>query len=176
MAGPYTSLQDSLYNGVKAIFPNNEVIFSHPNGTEPTGSYVVIYILSMDQIARQYQSTLASSSGQAFPNDYQIAITTPYEALVQFTFVGDESGDMAQEFSQALSNVRYWEEFQRNNLSVMRKSLIRNSPQRRESVWVMDFNQDVTFAYSLRTIQTIDVVEKVEIENSLTGKTFTIPQ
>ena len=171
-------------------FTNPQVIFSNSNGTEPAESYVVINILSINQIGHHSTSTLASiSTGpEAFGFDQQwdlhwsestgyfLPVQVCYEILVQFSFIGSLSGDMAQSFTQRINNNPLsLEELKKNKLGLMRKSQIRRAPQKRDTKWVEYHNMDVTFNYIVTTQQAVDWIESVIIDSEQTG-VFTVPE
>jgi hypothetical protein len=171
-------------------FTNPQVIFSNSNGTEPAESYAVINILRINQIGHHSTSTLASISTapEAFGFDQQwdlhwsestgyfLPVQVCYEILVQFSFIGSLSGDMAQSFTQRINNNPLsLEELKKNKLGLMRKSQIRRAPQKRDTKWVEYHNMDVTFNYIVQTIQPIDWVESVIVDSEQTG-VFTVPE
>jgi len=152
----YSNVRAGIRLGaLKALseFTNPQVIFSHLNGTEPAESYVALNILSIDQQGRSETSTFADQ-------DRVLSVTSGYEVLVQFSFIGSQSGDMSQSFTQRInSNPLVIEELMRNSLGFMRKSQIRRAPQKRETGWVEYHNLDVTFSYIVRTQQLVDTAE-----------------
>lgn len=138
-------------------YPTTPVIFSNSNGTEPAESYVVVNILNIEQQGRHITSTLTNT-------DEQLSIQAQYEILVQFSFIGSLSGDMAQSFTQRINNNPVaLEELKKQRLGLMRKSQIRRAPQKRDTKWVEYHNMDVTFNYTVNTNQLVDVVEGVVI-------------
>ncbi len=141
---------------------NELLFFSHTGGTEPSKPFVVINILSIEQIGKHSTSTLSN------PADNMLYIRASYEMNVQFTFCGSTAGDMAQSFSQRINNNPFsFSSLNKEKLSVMRKSNIRRAPQKRETKWVEYFNQDVVFTYTLNTEQPVDWVEAVVIESDI---------
>ena len=167
----YSSVRESIRRvALVALseFTNPQVVFSHANGTEPAESYVVINLLSITQQGHASTSSLTNP-------DKSIAIQAYYEAFVQFTFVGSKSGEMIQSFTQRINNNPLsLQALQANNLGLMRKSAIRNSPQRRDTKWIDYHNMDVTFNYIVNTEQVVDWVESVVVDSEQTGE-FTIP-
>lgn len=172
--GAYTELQDAVYNSVSAMFPQSEVIWMYEGGTEPTSPYIGLYILDLEQIGREEVSTFAEETSTG-SNQYRINIKVTYEAQVQVHFRGSGAGDLAHEFNQTLNNPLFWEVARENNLSKMRKSSLRNSPQQRETKWVQGYNQDVTFAYCYLTEQIVDTIDQVIIVNTTTGDRYFVP-
>lgn len=145
------------------------IIFSHLSGAEVNESYVVINILSVDQIGHNQTSTLTNPTNQ-------LSIIANYEVSVQFSFCGSEAGSLANTFSQRINNNPVvWEAFRKNKLGIMRKTQLRRAPQKRDTQWVEFFNMDVTFSYAVNTLQEVDVIEGLLFEDQITGETFTVP-
>ena len=157
-------------------FVNPLVIYSHANGTEPSGSYVVVNILSVDQQGQYTSSGLTKANGL----DYELSVTAAYEVTCQLSFVGSQSGEMAYSFYQRINNnPLVFEELARNKLGVMRKSQVRRAPQKRDTTWVEYHNLDVTFSYHIVTKQVVDIVEGITVEgvyNDTIQDNFTIPE
>jgi hypothetical protein len=157
----YSTLRTALRNSALVAlseYPTSPVIFSHGPGGEPAESYVVINILSINQVGGHSTSTQTNT-------DEELSIRVPYEALVQLSFVGSSSGNMAYSFNQRINNnPLVLEELSKNKLGVMRKSQVRRAPQKRDTQWVEYHNMDVTFSYFVNTQQLVDVVEAVVIE------------
>lgn len=150
-------------------YPTMPVNFSHTNGEEEAESYVVVNILSMQQEGHHSSSTLTNT-------DEELSVFVAYEVMVQYSFVGSLSGEAVQSFTQRINNNPIvFEELGRNKLGVLRKSLVRRAPQKRETQWIEGFNMDVTFSYILNTQQLVDVIEVVVMQDDLTGDVFTIP-
>lgn len=138
-------------------FTNPVIVFSHQDGLEPAESYVVINMLSITQQGHHSTSTLTNLSEE-------LSVQVAFEVMTQFTFVGSKSGDMAQTFTQNInSNPLSLQSLKANRLGLMRKTALRNNPQRRDTKWV-DYNtMDVTYNYIINTNQLVDVVEGVVI-------------
>lgn len=137
------------------------IIFSHVSGVEPINPYVVINILSIEQLGRHSTSTLTNT-------DKELLIQVAYEVNVQFTFCGSSSGDMAQSFTQRINNNPLsLEALKANKLSVLRKSNIRRNPRLRDTKWVEYLNQDVVFSYIVQTKQVVDWVDGIVVETDL---------
>jgi len=157
-------------------FVNPLVIYSHSNGSEPAGSYVVVNILSVEQQGHHSSSGLTKSNGL----DYELSVTAAYEVNAQLSFVGSQSGEMAYSFYQRINNnPLVFEELARNKLGVMRKSQVRRAPQKRDTTWVEYHNLDVTFSYHIVTKQVVDIVEGVvaqAVYDGVTQPSFTVPE
>lgn len=152
---------------------NAGIIFSHVNGSEPANPYVVINVLGIEQIGRHSTSTLTDPSEGNILN-----VRVSYEITVQFSFCGSTAGDMAQSFTQRINNNPFsFSALNQEKLSVMRKSSIRRIPQKRDTQWVEYFNQDVVFTYTINTEQSIDWVEAVVIEDTISEppEIFSVP-
>lgn len=172
MAGIYTDLRAAIRKAALAAlkeFTNPIVIFSHENGPEPSVSYVVVNILNIEQQGHHSTSTQTTT-------DYKLDVRVVYEVMVQFSFIGSLSGDMAQSFTQRINNVPVSREaLTKNNLGFMRKSQIRRAPQKRETHWVEYHNVDATFNYIVNTSDISDWVESVIVDSEQTG-VFTVPE
>ena len=175
----FTSVRTAIRNvSLKALneFTTPLVIYSHANGTEPSGSYVVVNILSVEQIGHHTSSGLAKANGLV----YDLSVTAAYEVNAQLSFVGSQSGEMAYSFYQRINNnPLVFEELARNKLGVMRKSQVRRAPQKRDTQWVEYHNLDVTFSYHVVTKQVVDIVEGITVEgvyNDTIQDNFTIPE
>jgi hypothetical protein len=157
-------------------FTNPLVIFSHANGTEPAGSYVVVNILSAEQQGHHTSSGLTEASGLT----YEQTITAAYEVMCQLSFVGSQSGEMAYSFYQRINNnPLVFEELARNKLGVMRKSSVRRAPQKRDTTWVEYHNLDLTFSYHVVTKQEVGIIEGVvaqAVYDDVVQPTFTVPK
>jgi hypothetical protein len=175
----YSTLRSSLRNvALVALdeFVNPLVIYSHANGTEPSGSYVTVSILNVEQQGQHTSSGLVEES----LIEYEQTITTANEVMCQFSFVGSQSGEMAYSFYQRINNnPLVFEELARNKLGFMRKSQVRRAPQKRDTTWVEYHNLDVTFSYHVVTKQVVDIVEGITVEgvyNDTIQDNFTIPE
>ena len=170
----FTSVRTAIRNvSLKALneFTTPLVIYSHANGTEPSGSYVVVNILSVEQIGHHTSSGLAKANGLV----YDLSVTAAYEVNVQLSFVGSQSGEMAYSFYQRINNNPVvLEEAAKNKLGFMRKSQVRRAPQKRDTTWVEYHNLDVTFSYHVVTKQVVDIIEAVVIEDN-NGVEFVVP-
>lgn len=160
----YSDVSDGLIEAATIAlseFTNPLVILSHQNGTEPSKSYCAINIMSIEQQGHHSTSVLTNTNEQ-------LTIQAFYECFVQFSFIGSDSGDMAQSFIQRINqNPLALETLKKNNLGVMRKSQIRRAPQKRDTKWVEYHNIDVTFNYVVNTQQLVDVVEAVVIGDNI---------
>lgn len=151
-------------------FTNPIVIHSYGGGLEPAESYVTINILSIEQ---QGHHSTSSRLDTSFKQSTQVA----YEALVQVTFIGSKAGDMVQSFTQRINNnYKVFEALTRNKLGVMRKSQVRNTPQKRDTKWVDYYNMDVTFSYIGLTQDVVDIIEAAVVEDVTTDTIFRVPE
>lgn len=166
----YTALTDKLYDisvVANALYPTMPIIFSHQKEEEVGESYMSIGVLDIRQIGHGSTPSLLNLEGN-------LDIRVVYESRVQFSFYGSLSGDAVHSFYERINNNPLTSEIMsKEKVSVMRKSLVRRLPQKRDTQWVESFNFDVTFNYITNTTQQIDPVEIVVLEMS--GETFTVP-
>lgn len=171
MTAIYSTLKTALRNTALVAlneYPTVTAIFSHQNGLEPAGSYVTISILSVEQQGHHSTSSLTNTVEE-------LTVSVAYEVMVQFSFVGSASGDMAYSFNQRINNnPLVFQELAKNKLGVLRKSTVRRAPQKRDTQWVEYHNMDVTFSYFISNQQIIDVVEGVVLQENLSETPLTI--
>ena len=163
-----STLSDSVWQGTTDLFTtiglSPQVIAAYQNGTEPAGAYVTYNIIGCDQVGRVEEATLTDDGDPLDPNIKYLWFKAFYTANVQFNFIGVGSGDIALEFQHNVNNNRVvLEKWQKANLSPMRKSNIRNNPQKRETGWVDAYVIDVTFSYVAQSKQVIDWVEHIVV-------------
>lgn len=173
--GAYSDLQDALYNVVSYMMPDTEVIWMYDGGAEPSNPYIGLYVLTLDQQGREEISTYANET-LTDPPSYYVNVKATYEATVQIGFRGSTAGDIAHQFNQRLNNPLVREQVEKNALSIMRQTQIRNAPQLRDTKWVQAFNQDVVFAYAYNSEQLVNTIEQVIIVNETTGDKYFIPE
>ena len=160
----YTDLRDKLYDSLALVFPTTQIVQAYTNGPEVPTEYIVFDVIQVDQIGREYISTLTNSIGEQ-------QIVSQFETRVLFEFVGKQdddfvAADMANEFYFQIDSTPVQEAFLKNALSFMRKGSVRRVPKKRETDWYMCFQIDVFFAYQVEARQSVDIIETVE----LTGK------
>lgn len=170
----FTDLQDSIYDSLKPIFPDKEIVWMYLNNLEPEDSYIGLYVLEMDQVGREEYSTNVEPIDAS--GNYSILLSSQYEATLQVNFRGSEAQDLALRLNQATSNPYFWEIWDKNKLSIMRKSSLRSAPQKRDTQWVMGFNQDLTLSFAYTQKQMIDPIEKIILVDKDTGEEIIIPQ
>lgn len=157
------SLQEAITNTFTTLGENVKVVISHEGGPEPIGSYVAINVLDMTSNGQASKSGMAEwQAGSA--KEYAVK---SYEALVQLSFVGSKSPELAMLFhSQWKANTVCREHFLRNNLAPRTISNLRRAPQLRETVWVKSFNLDIRVGFTVRTIQDVDWVDYVVVNGN----------
>lgn len=159
--------RDSILTSLPEFFPTSVeksagIIFSHTNGSEPSIPYVVINILSIEQVGHQTTSTLVNTN-------QEMDVSAFYEVMIQYSFCGSTAGDMVHTFSHRVSNNPLtFQQQQMNDLAFMRKSTVRRAPQKRDTGWVENFNTDITYNYIFNEQMIIDFVEGVVISEELT--------
>ena len=169
----YSSLQTGLWNVVaKALsydFPTMPIIFAYQNGLEPAESYVTMNLLNNQQIGHSQTGTLTDTQDK-------IHFAATYEADIQISFFGSKSGDAVTAFVQNINNnPLVLEEIRKNKMGFMRKTQVRNNPQRRDTKWVDSFNMDVVVNYTVGSEQLVDVVEHVVFELQDDGTQIVVP-
>lgn len=168
-----TSLRRTAIAALIEHFPtvdtqNKGIIFSHIDGSEPVGDYVVINILNITQQGHHMNGSLLSGGN--------LQVSAAYEVQAQFSFVGSSSGDISHSFNQRISNNPLTlQEASRNKLGVMRKSSVRRAPQKRDTKWVEYHNTDVTFSYIAISQQAIDSIDAVVVNDVVDDVVFTVP-
>lgn len=174
----YSDARSAIRAGTVSLLTNlnygtTPVIYSHQNAPEPTSTYVVIQIISLDQRGR-VSSAYRTTEGTELVKHLEFVAN--YEVRVQLSFIGSVSADIAYDFDNSiLNNVVAREGWQKVNLVPIRKSIVRRIPQLRDTQWVEVQNIDVTFAYAVKTSQPIDWVETVTIDNQESGEIQVIP-
>lgn len=148
----------------------NNVIFSNSNGSEPSGTYVVVNILGITQQGHHVTSSKLDSQNRQ-------ATQVCYEVMVQLSFIGSESGDISHSFNQRINNnYLVFEDLKRNKLGVMRKSNVRRAPQKRDTKWVEYHNMDVTFSYIAVTKDVVDSIVAAVVEDLTAEPIFRVPE
>lgn len=162
----YEVLEESVIDSlektlVKLGVTDTDVISSHQNGAEPTGTYIVVNVLSVKRQGRVDKSGMSEfTGGQA--KEY---LVQPYEALIQINFNGAKAGGLGTLIhSQYASNTPVREIFIRNNLAPRRVSDLRRAPQLRDgNVFVNSFAMDMMLGYTVRTVQDIDWADYITV-------------
>ena len=155
MKSIYTTLEDgvrSLALAANADHPNVPIIFSHQGGGEPSESYIVINLLSVNQEGH-------SSTPAMLNRDRKMDVRVMYVALVQFSFYGSKSPSVAHDFLHHLNSPGVVGLMSKYNISIMSKTRLRRNPQKRDSKWVEAFTLDITFNYIVNTPVNVDWVE-----------------
>lgn len=160
----FETIENALQESITAMFTTLgktvNVIISHENGVEPTGSYVVINVLDMTQQGQAGKSSLLLYE----QNQGKETFVKTYEALVQLNFLGSESSELSALFhNNWRANTPCREHFLRNNLAPRTISNLRRAPQLRESVWIKSFACDVRVGFVLRTIQDVDWADRITV-------------
>jgi len=167
--GAYTELQDAVYDSIAPMFPaldaSGAILWGNMDNLEPESSYLSMFIIELEEQGRETNTWGYDASGDVIV----YSTLNTYEATVQFSFRGSQSGDLAHLFKQRLNSPIFWEFLNQNNLSKMRTSQIRYLPQKRDTQWVDGFNIDVVFAYAYVTQENIDPIEQVIVVDDSYG-------
>lgn len=158
-----TEMVDILDLDVKPV-----IIHGNQGGLEPTGDYIVIYILETEQNEHAGMSTFADDQDR-------LNIMNFYKLLIQLTFVGDNAGDIAHSiYNHITSNPQIRYEFIARGLAPVTKSKIRSNPQLRNpqggTEWIDTFNFDIKYNYGVSQLQVMDIIteENVGITHKIT--------
>lgn len=157
----YTSLEDRLWKLSTVISPDVPVVFGYENGREPSESYIMINVLSVEQEGE-------SSIPALLNRDRKLDVRVWYSTLVQFSFYGSEAGKNAHNYIHLLNAPQAREEMSRSNVAILTKTRLRRSPQRRETEWVDAFSFDARFNYIVNTPLDVEHVESTVQDYRLT--------
>ena len=163
----YTRLEDAVRNVALVSNKNHTstpIIFSHQPGAEPTTSYVVINILSVEQQGKAATPALLNRSSK-------LDIRVMYNTLIQFSFYGDDAGAIAHDFYHLFNSPETLESMSKNSVALLSKTRLRRNPQRRDTRWVESFNFDATFNYIINTpITGVSVAsDGITVANTFSG-------
>lgn len=157
-------IYEALENGVRDValvvnkdHPDTPIIFSYGNGPEPSQSYIVINILSVEQEGGVSTSSLLNRANK-------LDMRVMYTALVQFSFYGSESGKLAHNFIHMINSPFASGAMSSKNLSILSKTRLRRNPQKRETQWVDAFSFDARFNYIVNSPLDVGWVESVVTE------------
>lgn len=152
-------IYETLENGLRDValvvnrdHPDTPIIFSHGKGQEPSRSYIVINILSVEQEG-------GSSTPPILNRANKLDMRVMYTALVQFSFYGSESGKLAHNFIHMINSPFVSEEMSSKNLSILSKTRLRRNPQKRETQWVDAFSFDARFNYIVNSPLSISLLD-----------------
>lgn len=168
-----SAIRTSVWNVVtKALsfdYPTIPVIFAFQGGTEPPSTYATINLLSSKQVGHAQTGTLVDTLDK-------LHFSATYETEVQISFFGSQSGDAISSFVQNINNNPVvLEETKKNGLGFLRKSQVRNNPQKRDTAWVDSYNMLITFNCTIGSEQLIDVVEHIVFELQDDGTQIVVP-
>jgi hypothetical protein len=140
------------------------VIYKHQNAPEPNKSFVAIHILLNRKEGRSTKAIFLQDVvdnedvGRHYAQQH-------YKALLQLSFVGAESGDMAFDLDAALSgSVSTQEDFLKEDISLISHSDARSNPQLRETRWVDGFTMDLNLGFSVQHTEDLNWVEFITID------------
>lgn len=156
MSTENTEIENALALSVKAIFPSTTVIQANQDGPEPPGTYIYILPIGIYHVGRSQASTLTD-------DDEKLLIRQEYEVDVRFGFIGPNAGNLAMDFSAALQNVYYFEQWQKNNLSLRDRKSVMRVPTVRETRFTNHYTMSAKFGFATQTIQPIPVIDYVTL-------------
>lgn len=174
----YSDVRDALQKAVEYAnfeYPEAEVILSHQNGEEPLDSYIALDIDSVVEEGQGSSSTLTDE-------DFNLMIQANYTIQATLNFIGNLSGDMSHDLLLHISrNPWVRERIESLKVGVLKVGAVTRIPQLRDGQWVEYHNLNVTFSYSAKYKQLVDVVEQVTgiatvvIGNQSSSDTFSVP-
>lgn len=170
-----TSIYRKLEDGLRDVslvanknFPSTPLIFSHQNGSEPSQTFISINILRVEQQGRSSIAGRMNSNGT-------LDVRVVYEALVQFSFLGNDAGEIAHDFIHYCNSPETLIAMSGHNMALLRKTSLRRNPQRRDTQWVESFNFDATFSYIVNTPEIITPVEHIVVDETYAEDIRVIP-
>jgi hypothetical protein len=159
-----TSVQKVVTNALTRIgYTTPLVIFKNQNSPEPGQTYCAIHILRASTSGKPSKSIfLEDVAGN--PNVGRHYTQQHYDVLIQVTFVGKDSGDMAFDFKQDLAVSQLTnEDFQKEHFGIISHTDVRSNPSLRETRWVDSFNLDLNLSYSVQTTEDLNWVEYITV-------------
>lgn len=175
------SLYDDLYSQFRRIlidacspeYGDYPVIRSHQSGDELKSTYAVVNILSLPKTGSAMTSTLASTTDDVA---YSLRVMIPYQALVQYTFVGPDAGSMALHAHMRMTNSPVNREYAQSfNLSQLNITDIRRLPQKRETTWCDQHTFDVTYSMILSFDKDVDIIKTIEYLDPFNDELISVP-
>jgi len=146
MSTAYTTLEDKLYDALYVAMGNNAsipIIYANRNIPEPAGTHIAIRSIHRNPMGRAQKSSRVDTDGN-------LVSVQHYEWYVQFTVVGDDSGNVSMDLASIFDSEEGLYQFAKQGLSYLRRSHIRDVPKSREDgSYVLACNQDVFFGIAL---------------------------
>ena len=161
------TLKDNIYLSTRSTlnmlgYENDiVVIYSNEDILSPKKEYCVVSIISIKEVGMPDKSdnTLRAT------NSDKIDFVSSYIIDVQYSFIGKVSSLFATEMHHSLTgNQLCVLEYASNNLGILNKTQLRNSPQKWDTRWVDGWNFNTNLTYSLHTEHTFNWINKVIIE------------
>lgn len=145
----------------------DNLIFSHENGTEPTGDYCVINIIENRQKGRASEATRTKQKDGGTWEEQMLPFTVFYYAKVQFSFIGRNALGLGLEFEHNVTNNRQAiEAYQYKSLSPVNKTDLKRLPKLRETDYVETAVLDLDFGYSVQRYQDVNWVEYIIVNGN----------
>lgn len=164
----YTAIGEKVQSALEDTFTrlgyeDPLVIFKHQNAPEPNQTYCAIYITRIQETGRATKSFFLEdvAGDPAVGRHYA---QQHFKATLQLTFIGKDSGDMAHDLKQAMSNsLLAREDLLKKDLSFVDCTDVRSNPQLRETRWVDSFNFDINLGYSVQHTEDLTWVEYITV-------------
>ena len=139
------------------------VIFKNQNAPEPNKTYCAIFVISTSEHGRATKSLFLEDVADN-PDVGRHYSQQHYDATLQITCIGLDSGGMAYDLKQAFKNsLLTREDLVRQSLSFISTTDVRSNPQLRETRWVDGFNFDVRLGYSVQHTEDVNWVEFITV-------------
>lgn len=174
--GARRDFQEAVRACSLVALPNTNFIFVAGDGPEPVTPYCTIEIPQFQSLGREESETHVSGGSPTTLGS--LRTTENYEATARFSFVGrnfdsNDAADLAFDFCTQIATPKVQMKFRENNLSYMRKAIVRRIPKFRETRWYDAYVLDVVFAFCLETTQQIDSVDTIELNGSFESSATT---
>lgn len=174
--GARRDFEDAVMASVLSLMPTLNLAVIDDDGPERPTPYATLEVPLFQAVGREEVSTGVSSVTPSVAGI--LTIKEVYEATARFSFygrnaAGNDGADLAFDFSTVLQSPLLQMKFRENNLSYMRKAIIRRIPKFRETLWYDAYVIDVVFAFVLETTQQIDNIETVSITGNFQPNTLT---
>lgn len=158
MSTAYTTLEDKLYDALYVAMGSNDnipIIYANRNIPEPAGTHIAIRSIHRNPMGRAQKSSRVDTDGNLISVQH-------YEWYVQFTVVGDDSGNVSMDLACIFDSDEGLYHFARNGLSYLRRSHIRDVPKSREDgSYVLAYNQDVFFGIALEIKTQTQYIDRI---------------
>lgn len=165
----YTNIEDSISTAVNLLGLGVTTIWHNNNGVEPDTTYLAMMVVSDIATASAYESVFVDGTTR------EVTLTTPYEMVVRFQFIGKnkQSGgsdvnaaNTAKTFETKMRFAGNRLKFADNGLSVVRVGSLKQIPVMRDNAIYTNTAIDIVFGYEHITKEAYDSIDKGGITGS----------